>query len=502
MKFYRFSLAMLFLCSLAACTQTDEPPKLPPPAPVSPPGYIVILPDGVPERPEFAAGEIGSRWYAGSMPVLLPRPDYGPLYPYVGAAMSDGWLQTQVLFGLSTADGRTVTDPVYNLAEIIEKDGSAIYMLSRYSGHSRHETTFAALDGSWAVTYQDNSLRRSMLDPGLTASLMPNLDYIPVYNGSGWGAIDYNGNEAYPCRERFPVLFCEGLAAVWNTDGTEYHYIDIQGRTVLGPFESPHQMMDGAEEMWRFETLSLHFSHGLARFYQDGLWGYIDTAGNVVIEPQYWHSSAFYGAYAIIVDAGYTFSAIDREGNVLITADNGHILPLDETFFIAYGFSGATFMSAAGEPVELSINAWSRLRNGWFLDTGSDFAELEKDGEVIVLPFRVSDGLPGDRFIVWFYEDDTAWWGVVDKTGSLLADTREGSAWIAPSGRIQIYKWEENTPLYGLWDAGLTPILPLRYHHLAEYGDYFAVREGYFGGLKDINGNWVVRRSLLDSMMD
>ncbi|MDR0324803.1 MAG: hypothetical protein LBI19_01740 [Oscillospiraceae bacterium] len=483
-------------------TPEPSPPPSHSPSPPVPlretPAYTVVLPDGLPERPVVGKDEVGSRYYGETTLALQPRPDYGRLYPFVGAVGGDGWGNFKFYLGLCTEEGQIVVDPVYTNVDIVEKDGKMMYILQRSIDHYRKETTFAALDGSWAVTYQDSDFQRAgYVYSLLNGSLSP--EYISVYNGEGWGAIDYTGKLVYPCRERFPVQFSEGLAVVWGEDGERYSYVNIKGQTVIGSFESPEPMKK-YEEPWRFYHQNLYFSQGLARFQKDGLWGYTDKTGTVIIAPRHPQgASEFYGDYAIIFWDSST--AIDREGNVL--ANSSSIMPLDETLFWVYDWDSkgrnTTLMNSDGEVVPMSITPSARLENGWWLEPyGSNSSRLEKDGEVIELPYQISYGLPEDRFTFYTYVDHMNLWGVVDKAGNVLIEGKEGYAQLQPSGRIRTYYGN----LQGLWDADLTPLLPLRYQHIAEYGDYFAVQEGIYGGLVNKQGDWIVKRSLLDFMLD
>lgn len=80
---------------------------------------------------------------------LSPNENYGPLLPYIGAEMSlSGYVMDVIpLYGLVTADGRIVTDPIYT--QILTDYGPflLLYRASETDIHTR--VTIAAPDGRW-----------------------------------------------------------------------------------------------------------------------------------------------------------------------------------------------------------------------------------------------------------------------------------------------------------------------------------------------------------------
>lgn len=121
----------------------------------------------------------GGRWYPEGTDHLIPREDYGPLIPYVGAIMyseehwvdNNGQEQDSVspwptsLYGLMTRSGKLVTDPVYLTAA----QGSFTFQGQRNTlpvlilSQAREEWkdfcngrryAVAALDGSWVTDFE------------------------------------------------------------------------------------------------------------------------------------------------------------------------------------------------------------------------------------------------------------------------------------------------------------------------------------------------------------
>lgn len=99
----------------------------------------------------YVAGKTNYRYFSpyGGKEGLSPNPDYGPLLPYVGAEMSlSGYVMDVIpLYGLVTADGRIVTDPIYT--EVLTNYGPflLLYRCSPTDVHTR--VTVAAPDGRW-----------------------------------------------------------------------------------------------------------------------------------------------------------------------------------------------------------------------------------------------------------------------------------------------------------------------------------------------------------------
>jgi len=127
-------------------------------------------------HPNLDAG----RWYAQTTTELIPRNDYGPLYPYVGTIVQsierwtdlNGVEQTQLnpwttpVYGLMTREGKIVTDPSYQgVYQPVYRDGNQVIahpvlLLSRASEEwTEYDTNgqryaVAAKDGSWCTDFE------------------------------------------------------------------------------------------------------------------------------------------------------------------------------------------------------------------------------------------------------------------------------------------------------------------------------------------------------------
>lgn len=150
----RLLVFLISFCLLTGCGTAPEAETAPPPEPVSP-----VYTDWSRLTPYEADGPLYTYFepYSGSGD-LQPRDDYGPLLPYIGAEPAvDNYIADRLpLYGLVTADGRVVTEPVY--ASIFVGDdflllerGSAQLFQQRDPMLIRgdFDLTMAAPDGSW-----------------------------------------------------------------------------------------------------------------------------------------------------------------------------------------------------------------------------------------------------------------------------------------------------------------------------------------------------------------
>ncbi len=134
--------------------------------------------------------------------------------------------------------------------------------------------------------------------------------YAAVRGGQESYFIDKTGRRAFPSQDYAAAgPFSEGLApvSVTDTDGTRYGFIDTAGRMVIEP---------------QFGLVG-QFSEGLAMFglggrsAEDALYGFINTSGEPVIPPKF--DYLYYFGSSGMSDEARAFS----EGLALVTFDHG-----------------------------------------------------------------------------------------------------------------------------------------------------------------------------------
>lgn len=151
-----------------------------------------------------------------------------------------------------------------------------------------------------------------------------------------YGFVDKKGRVAINPQFKKANYFCEGMAAVANSEG-DFGYIDKKGKYVINPqFEEAWQFKNGKAAVlmgdeWgfidkkgkyiinpQFETASIFNGH-CAAVRQGDKWGFIDEDGKFVINPQFEGTAGFlFGEDYALVMSNEKFGFIDREGKYVI----------------------------------------------------------------------------------------------------------------------------------------------------------------------------------------
>jgi hypothetical protein len=524
----RVLVILAAICLLTSCVVSTPPEVQPTVAPPTAQPTASPRPQIPPRGPDadnlaplepYTPGELNKRRYAEFVAELIPRDDYGAIYPFVGVG-SDYGGET---YGLCTADGTIICDAVYIGFRRFEYEGESVYVLLKAHDRSEYASVeewlreprlfIVASDGSFAIEVAEQDIVN-----GGEGTLTMRAD-------EKWGSIGFNGETIVPpiCDE--PITFSDGLAAVKEggatpDKSTSYRYIDHSGDTVLGPFTVPPQG-------WYSEAPP--FVDGLAaRCDERGLWGYIDKSGEYVIEPQYVQAYNFRDGRAIVYsERDWASAVIDERGDVIIPfgnreieqyggviITNGALDANDENspWTMRYYDRDGNFMYETDGTDE----NWNRLYHGdgWWSSggvgkTGRDPITLYKDGaEYDMGAADYVSVLAENRFLLrndsYYPSDDKLTPGtcrVVDLDGNVYYEATDGDVWLTgDDGRLSVYNY--NDRLNGVIDMDGNEIIPQKFKILVQCGEnYIAVRAGY-GGLLDKNGNWLVKISIWDSISD
>ena len=216
---------------------------------------------------------------------------------------------------------------------------------------------------------------------------------------------------------------------------TRYGYMDTAGRVVI-----QMQYKD-----------ALHFSEGLAAVEADGKWGYIDRNGQMVIQPQFHKAKAFKNGRARVEIALDSWRYTDRTGKIVIdSAFKWSIYARDfsEGLAAIYIEDRKRFECLSGVHQEVR-----EQYNGSNLYIATPFCGrwgfIDLAGAVTVEPqfieaFSFSDGLAAVRVRDPNVQDQKHWlYGYIDRTGTIVIapqfeaafDFSDGIARVVVDGR-------------------------------------------------------------------
>ena len=103
---------------------------------------------------------------------------------------------------------------------------------------------------------------------------------------------------------------------------------------------------------------------------ENGLYGYCNTSGEVVIEPQFAYTFEFADGYAKVEFTDGTYGVIDQTGNVVMRTTDTHyadvrqdcyVLPTGEHSFTMYSVAGEELFTLQGENI---VWLWTPEENG------------------------------------------------------------------------------------------------------------------------------------------
>ena len=237
--------------------------------------------------------------------------------------------------------------------------------------------------------------------------------FVPTDKFDLWGLIDHGGNLVIPPKYRAIWSFRKvpggkAIALVRGID-SKYGYIDATGREIHPPtLEDAFQFSDD----------------GVARFKQDGKFGFMGLDGKPVISPQYDFARGMTSERALVLknDKGFY---IDKTGQVAIPGP----------FVGAKPFGRNGLAEAA---VEKKRNAWGYIDTDgkWVIKPAfEETTPFSDNGRAAVATFAKSELNPlAKPELRWGVIDESGKWIVKPKYESLEAFNARGYAEFKPSG--------------------------------------------------------------------
>lgn len=328
---WMIALSMLCSCSAPVDQETTEPPVEPTPPPVTQQPEVHPEPEEPsrvytdwsnltpyePMEPSYTRYEP----YSGA--ALQANDDYGPLLIYMGAEMtvSEYIVEVLPLYGLVTADGRLVTEPVYAEAYF----QGPFLLLSKGEVHNRRQEewgtvlegafsyTIAAADGSWVWEAGEDSNAFLLNETQMVVSCSDGS--VVILNADGSIGAEFSKEILSPyLGENYywgwdggaTVSMDSGRLAVWVTDWSQdssggYRcYLDPVTGAVSGePMSEPGEWEFPGTPLW--ENIPEFPGYGYVEPMQDQVTGkiyyfgtrkdtdpvvhdFLDESGTVVVE--------------------------------------------------------------------------------------------------------------------------------------------------------------------------------------------------------------------------
>ena len=307
--------------------------------------------------------------------------------------------------------------------------------------------------------------------------------------------------------------FEEGIACVCFNG--KYGIIDKSNNFIISPIHNYLQKMFGGvyeiyNEKNERSVIDITGTIYLTPEEQDGLYGYVDYDGNVVIPFQYEDAAAFSEGLAAVKKNG-KWGYINKEGDVIIPFRWATVESFSEGFAVVGTF-------------EYFKERWSDLINETVLDffrkediddapddveswqkLDSDIGYINKKGEM--LEFRLPEDVTligaepfkeGRAYIYcyhyeWFNEHKRAFY--IDAEGKIVCEVQDVD-WGFPSfscGRAAVYDFPNRWGYINL-DGEL--VIPYQYQEIIgnmEFKDGYAiVKKNNLYGCIDVNGNEIV----------
>ncbi|MDR0905064.1 MAG: WG repeat-containing protein [Oscillospiraceae bacterium] len=283
------------------------------------------------------------------------------------------------------------------------------------------------------------------------------------------------------------------------TDGNKLIYVAERVVERVGEYDAISETVvisaDGSFAQ-TYEDAYLYGGDGYVSVKSGGKWGVIDFDGREIFKPQF-AAPPIYGdgLFAVISDDYATYRYIDASGAAVLGPyalylEDWYLHDNDEAFSNLCSFLRG-FAFAGGSAPYIGTAERGEYGNWTFT-----FGYMDKNGDPITEPeFSGYDyRLPSYYELINGYPESEA-------ERVPFADREDVRAFSIGNGLYMVYKYAPYK--YGICDADENFLVPLEFDILHTYGgDYSAVRQGYYGGLIDKNGEWIVKVSLLDYLDD
>lgn len=279
-----------------------------------------------------------------------------------------------------------------------------------YDSHFLSETDYIPVFGEDSCRYIDDNDTQWLAEPYTEASLFyEDMALIRNESDKKWGYIDDNGELLFPAVYTGATIFHENRAWVVRPDEAPCA-IDSKGRLQLTLTRASKVMI---------------FCEGMAAFAQKKgnreRWGFIDKAGNTVIEPIYKEVKPFSQGVAAVKNEKGLWGYIDNRGAEQIPARFRSAEPfsLKQQAVVASEESGKSLVIGITGDTLAEIECEELISDGEFFRIKKDgkWGWCDMRGEIIVAP-RFDDSLAFGMYELAPVKINGKW-GYIDRKGKL-----------------------------------------------------------------------------------
>ena len=249
--------------------------------------------------------------------------------------------------------------------------------------------------------------------------------------GNRYGIIDKDGK--YICNPDFQWAgqFSGNMAPVKTADG-EVAFVDRSGKVVIsGTFDQLQN--DG-------------FRSGLAAVAKSGKWGFIDTTGKWVIDPQFEEAGLFADGLAPVLVGG-RWGYIDRKGKFAINPQYDTAGQFSEGYAAFWSAGKCGFIDVTGHVVaDAKYLATDNFRDGLAaVSTGEGWGFIDTTGRMVISPqYDNAGSFQNGLAKVWAIGKEA----YITKTGSFVVNPFPGTTIAAERARL-VAEAEKN--ILGEW---------------------------------------------------
>lgn len=235
----------------------------------------------------------------------------------------------------------------------------------------------------------------------------------------------------------------------------------------------------------------LVFGQDLIPFKSNGLWGYQDSLGKIVIEPNYQIARKFRGKYAVIAQNNL-LGAIDKSNNLIISSSHEYLEYIGNEYF-KFG-SQAKYFGEFNLGIISSKNEVIITPDYSNVNFKNDIFFVQKQTYEIIN----SDGIYDTRKVTNKY-------GIIDTFGNVILKPIYGRIKLLKNGYLVVNK--EPNGKYALFDKNYNQLTEFEYKSIGEFHDGLSVvgKEGFCGylnlsGKEEIKCKYKRCRMFIDSI--